>query len=114
MLRVRVAPRPDGEAAVVSQGRGHRRGVHVLWQLTLVCKGVHDCAVSRQLLSPHLDVVVGGGDDDVLGREVAHVHSELVGVSQRLDVARPPGTGWEGQRLRVWPHEAAELLGEHA
>lgn len=49
VLRVWLAPGPDGEAAVLPQGRGHRCGVHILWQLALVSKGVHDGAVSCQL-----------------------------------------------------------------
>lgn len=65
MLCMWVAPCPDGEASVLPESRGHRRGVHILRQLALVSEGVHDRAVSCQLLSPHLDVVVGGGDDDV-------------------------------------------------
>lgn len=49
VLCVWVAPSPDGEAAVLPQGRGHRRGVHVLRQLALVSEGVHDRAVGCQL-----------------------------------------------------------------
>lgn len=49
MLCGRVTPCPDGEAAVFPQGRGHRGRIHVLWQLALVCKGVHDRAVGCQL-----------------------------------------------------------------
>lgn len=45
------------------------------------------------LLSSHLDVVVGRGDNDVFGGEVAHIHSKLIGIPKGLDVARPPGTG---------------------
>lgn len=45
------------------------------------------------LLCPHLDVVVGCGDDDIFRGEVAYIHGKLIGVSQSLDVARPPGTG---------------------
>lgn len=45
------------------------------------------------LLSSHLDVVVGCGDDDVFRGEVAHVHGKLIGIPKGLDVARPPRTG---------------------
>lgn len=65
MLCVRVAPGPDGQAAVLPQGRGYRRRVHIFRQLALVSEGVHDGAISCQLLCPHLDVVVGGSDNDV-------------------------------------------------
>lgn len=45
------------------------------------------------LLSPHLDVVVGGGDDDVFRGEVPHVHCKLVGIPEGLDVPLSPRTG---------------------
>lgn len=45
------------------------------------------------LLSPHLNVVVGGGDDDVFRGEVSHVHCKLVGIPESLDVSLSPGTG---------------------
>lgn len=54
VLRVWVTSGPDGEAAIFPQGRGHRCGVHVIWQLALVSKGVHDGAICRQLgKGPH-------------------------------------------------------------
>lgn len=49
VLCVRVSPCPDGEAAVLPQGRGHGSGVHVLGQLAFVSEGVHDRAISCQL-----------------------------------------------------------------
>lgn len=94
-----VASCSDGEAAVLPQGRGHRCGVHILRQLALVSEGVHDRAVSSQLLSSDLDVVVGRGNDDVFRGEVAHIHCKLIGISKCLDVARSPRAGWEGQGL---------------
>lgn len=45
------------------------------------------------LLSPHLDVVVEGGDDDVFGGEVSHVHCKLVGIPKGLDVSLSSRTG---------------------
>lgn len=31
MFRVWVTPCPDGEATILSKGRGHRCRVHILW-----------------------------------------------------------------------------------
>lgn len=55
------------------------------------------------LLGVHLDLVVGGGDDDVLGGEVADVHRELVGVAQGLNVAAAAGPSWRGPRGQRLP-----------
>lgn len=76
VLCVRVSPRPDGEAAVLPQGRGHRGGVHVLRQLALVSEGVHDRAVSRQL-----------GQRDASGQ------AESQPLLPRLSLAAPPPPG---------------------
>lgn len=55
------------------------------------------------LLSVHLDLVVGGGDDDVLGGKVADIHRELVGVAQGLNVAGAAGPSWRGARGQRLP-----------
>lgn len=54
---------------------------------------------STHLLGVHLDLVVGGGDDDVLGGEVADIHCELIRVAQGLHrpgVARSSCWRWGG------------------
>lgn len=57
------------------------------------------------LLSVHLNLVVGGGDNDVLRGEVADIHCELVGVAQGLHVAigAGPSCGAAQQSARPLP-----------
>lgn len=72
--------------AIVAQCGGDCGGVHILWQLTLVCEGVHNSSVSSKLLGMDFDLIIGGGDNDIFRGEVTHIHSKLVVISEGLDV----------------------------
>lgn len=45
------------------------------------------------LLSPHLNMVVGGGDNNIFRGKVSHVHRKLIGVAKGLDTALSPRSG---------------------
>lgn len=80
-------PHPQGSIGVVMWGAGGR----------------------AHLLSVHLNLVVGGGDDDVLRGEVADIHCELVGVAQGLHIAtgaRPSCGAAGGQLVPVPPNNS--------
>lgn len=47
------------------------------------------------------DLVVGGGDDDVLWREVLDVHCELVAVSHWFDLPCCPRPTWK-HKQDIW------------
>lgn len=86
VLCVRVAPRPDGEAAVLPQGRGHGGGVHILRQLAFVSEGVHDRAVCCQLRQR------GGSGQAALRPSPAHVKPQPLLPSPGLAGPPPPQT----------------------
>lgn len=79
----------DGEGTLLGMGRGweeRTKGGGKGWRGDMGLGLAH-------LLCPNLDVVVGGGDNDVLRGEVSDVHSKLVGISEGLDVAGSCGAG---------------------
>lgn len=49
--------------------------------------------LQTHLLRSHLDVVVGGGDNNIFRGKVSHVHGKLIGIPEGLDVALAPRTG---------------------
>lgn len=65
--------------------------------------------VKTHLLSPHLDVVVGGGDNNIFRGKVSHVHCKLVGIPEGFDVALSPRSGCGQNCYKLGTEKALSL-----
>lgn len=55
---------------------------------------------ATHLLRTNFYLIVGCGDDDVLGGEVSHIHCELVRIPKSFNVSR---STWKDEMDVIWP-----------